>query len=838
MASQNSGLDIKAPALSLHPVGLEPWQQVLEALPLGIALIEHDSGQTLWINRALHGLLEAGTDNGDVIGMSPLEYLPNLDPAEWQESLHFDPDQRPGALSPQRHRLQFVDQATRNIAYWEWTLERISAAESRYLVLTVFGVSESVFNERLLATAGRAAERARRRAETLVRLTQLVNMSLTPPDLMRAVAQEAAAYFDASWAAVLLLDSDQQHFTIGYSIGIETDPDGSPLVLERERTLAHRAILERRALVLTDPGEQGVATPRLVDGTIPSTFVSSPIIHQDRVYGVVEVYFDQAREVMEDALSLLNAFADQTAIALLKADLYEQIAEQGRQLQSIFDHAPVAIIYFDPAGMVLKANRAAAERYGQSRGDIRGRHFDDFLRDAPHRLFERVSGGMPFHASHFVHRRSDSTEAICDLSLLPVRDTSERIAGVLLLSFDVTELVTAQQEAETARQEAVDALAEVRATQSQMVQMEKMRAVGELASGIAHDFNNALMAILGYTELAEDDLEDPAALALHLGIIKKAAADASSTVQRLQRFARQRVATHGVATDLNEVVRDVVEMTRPRWRDAAQKEGRTYEVQTITEPLPLIMGEPSGLREVLVNMIYNAFNAMPDGGRLTLTTRRHDPDQVEIEVADTGVGMPPDVVERIFDPFFTTRGVEGTGLGLAVSWTIIQRHGGKILVESEPGKGSRFTVRIPIGQVDSRPADASTGPVSAEIPGVGVLVVDDEPIVASVLRSILSRHSFRVSVAGNAAEALERLAQGGAIHLMLTDHGMPGMNGLQLIAETKRLYPQLPIILLTGWGETVLQAHVAEALPDAILAKPINQSDLLEAINRVLQARA
>jgi PAS domain S-box-containing protein len=819
------------------------WRQVLDEAPLGFALLDVDSTKTLWINRVFRSLLAFGTGLDEVIGLSPTEYLPNLDRDVWERGLHQEWGSQAEGQPLSGNRIQFVHHTTRNIAYWEWMLQRIVSMDETYLLLTLHGVSDIVMNERLLATAGRAAERARRHAEALVRLTQLVNASLTSPELLQAVTREAAVYFDTGYAAVLLLTPDRQHFTVGYSIGLHSDSVNQIVRLRRERTLAWRAISERRPLILTEPPKHDIDTPILANGSMPATLVSSPIIHQEHIYGAVEVYFAHVRDVNAEARALLGAFADQTAVALLKADLYQQIEEQHRQLQSIFDNAPVAIVYFDANGVAVTANAAAAARYGYAAPDMIGRPYSHYLREAPPDLFDRVRQGTPFHASHYVQPAAggdpDGKEAISDLSLLPVRDSREQVVGLLLLSFDVTELVSAQQEAETARRAAVDALAEVRATQTQMVQMEKMRAVGELASGIAHDFNNALMAIMGYTELAEEDLDNPQALASHLGIIKKAAQDASSTVQRLQRFARQRVATHGVATDLNEVVHDVVEMTRPRWRDTAQKEGRTYEVQIVTAPLPPVMGEPSGLREVLVNMIYNAFDAMPEGGKLTLTTRLHGPDQVEVEVADTGIGMTPDIVQRIFDPFFTTRGVEGTGLGLAVSWTIIQRHGGVILVDSAPGRGTRFIVRIPIGQIETN-ADSVTPPqkqIGAESE-INILIVDDEPIIAGVLRSILSRHGFRVTVAQNAREALERLRQEGmSFRMVLTDHGMPGMNGLQLVAETKRLYPDLPVLLLTGWGETVLQNHVAEALPDAVLGKPINQSDLLEVVIRMMNSR-
>jgi CheY-like chemotaxis protein len=377
----------------------------------------------------------------------------------------------------------------------------------------------------------------------------------------------------------------------------------------------------------------------------------------------------------------------------------------------------------------------------------------------------------------------------------------------------------------------------VQATQTQMVQMEKMRAIGELASGVAHDFNNALMAILGYTVLAEESLDSPEELAGHLAIIRKAADDASTTVKRLQKFAKQRVQAHGEAADVNAIVKDVVDMTRPRWKDAAQKAGQIYDVSIEVQPVSRIMAEPSGLREVLVNLIHNALNAMPEGGKLTLSTRAVGTDRVEICVADSGTGMSPEVAARIFDPFFTTRGVEGTGMGLAVSWTIIQRYGGIIELDTAPGKGTRFMLRFPAAdeQAVAKPPP-SGGPPPARVSGTRALVVDDEPFVASVLNTILSRHGYRVVAVHSAQAALECLKEEGddPFRVLLTDHGMPGMTGLELVAEVKQLRPSLPVLLLTGWGESVLQTHIADVFPDAILGKPINQTDLVDAIGRVV----
>ncbi|HEV2473171.1 MAG TPA: ATP-binding protein, partial [Chthonomonadales bacterium] len=316
----------------------------------------------------------------------------------------------------------------------------------------------------------------------------------------------------------------------------------------------------------------------------------------------------------------------------------------------------------------------------------------------------------------------------------------------------------------------------------------------------------------------------------------KAADDASTTVQRLQRFARQRGSAVGEMSDINQIVQDVIEMTRPSWRDAAQREGRYIELRTDFGEVPRIMVEQSGLREVLVNMVYNALNAMPKGGEITISTRAVPPYHVEISVADNGVGMTPEVAARVFDPFFTTRGVEGTGLGLAVSWTIIQKHGGMITVDTSPGKGSRFVIRLPMRQAEA--AGLPIGPAPAqEAPqqGSSILVVDDEPFVAGVLDTILTRQGHRVQVAHSAEEALQILRGDARFDLVLTDHGMPGKNGLQLSKEVKSTWPGLPVVLLTGWGETLMQAYSEEPAPDAVIAKPINQSDLLEVIHRTLR---
>lgn len=829
--------------------GSPVWGQILESVSLGMAVLEAREGHTLWTNTALRRLLLAGVGMSDVIQWQPYEYLPNLELEVWQTILQRVAGNAGGEAGSDSGRLQFVHHATRNIAYWEWNLQRLHgpALDTPCLLLTVHNVTDVVMNERQLATAVRTSQQARRDAESLGNLAQLVNRSLTTPDLLRTIVQEAAKYFQTGHAAVLLFSSGTQELQVGCSIGLNascnaTNVDGGNGVvapslpcLNRADTAADKAIAERKPFVTSDCAAQGIRLPLLSNGKLPATLISCPIRQNDRTYGVVEVYFTETHEIPEDSVALLAAIADQAAVSLVKADLYEQIAVQRRQLQSIFDNAPVGILYFNAEGLAVTANAAIAASYGQSVEAILGRHGTQLMPGLPARVFEMAQEGTPFHASHAVFAHVPGQDVIYDVSLMPVYGDNG-LSGLLLLMFEVTELVAARQDADAARKDAEDALVAVRATQAQMVQMEKMRAVGELAQGIAHDINNALTTILGYTELAEDDLQKPDILGRHLAYIKKATLDASETVQRLNRFAKQGASKHGDHTNINEVVTDVVQMTRPRWRNAAQKEGRSYVVDTQLAQLPPIVGEPSGLREMLMNMIHNALNAMPNGGHLTVCTRACSDKEVEIEVADTGVGMTQEVMDRIFEPFFTTRGLDGTGLGLAMSWSIVQRHGGTIHVESEVGKGTHFFIRLPISFVE-RKAEPPTPLVitmPADAPGTPILVVDDEPVVAGVLSSILGRRGYRVTLVNSGYEALEKLrAPDADFELVTTDHGMPGMNGLQLIAEIKRTHPHLPVLLLTGWGESVLETNVPEAMPDAVLGKPINQADLLEALAKL-----
>ena len=237
--------------------------------------------------------------------------------------------------------------------------------------------------------------------------------------------------------------------------------------------------------------------------------------------------------------------------------------------------------------------------------------------------------------------------------------------------------------------------------------MEKLRALGEMASGVAHDFNNVLAVILGRVQLLQRKLDDPT-FRRWLSIVEQAALDGAQTVRQIQEFTRVRRDQPTQTVDLNQAVRDAVEMTRTRWRDESQSRGIEIRLALDLGVVPPVDGQPSELREVADEPRLNAVDALPRGGAIRIATRLRD-SEVELSVSDTGVGMSDSVRRRIFEPFFSTKGPRGTGLGLAMVYGIVSRHGGEILVDSTEGAGSTFTIRLPVGQRDAPARAARVG---------------------------------------------------------------------------------------------------------------------------------
>jgi PAS domain S-box-containing protein len=375
-------------------------------------------------------------------------------------------------------------------------------------------------------------------------------------------------------------------------------------------------------------------------------------------------------------------------------------------------------------------------------------------------------------------------------------------------------------------------MTEAKRLRERLSETEKLRALGELASGVAHDFNNLLGAILGRSQLLRRQGME-AKVDHDLAVIEKAAQDGRETVRRIQEFSRTRRDKKFEPVDLNEILRDALEITKTRWKDdAALRKVNIAPVFKESGSMP-ILGNASELREVFTNLILNAVDAMPQGGRLEVSCRSEN-GHVIAAVADTGVGMSEGVRQNIFDPFFTTKGASGMGLGMSVVYGIVTRHGGTIDVETALGKGTTFTLFFPATHERRVAAAGTDGAALPQLMRPGrIHVVDDEPDVAAVVKDVLAMagHDVDTALSGSAALQMIQLT---AYDLVFTDLGMPDMSGWDVAEKINAAKPDLTVALVTGWGTSLDEADAARRGIGAVVHKPFEIDELLATAHRLL----
>jgi len=379
-------------------------------------------------------------------------------------------------------------------------------------------------------------------------------------------------------------------------------------------------------------------------------------------------------------------------------------------------------------------------------------------------------------------------------------------------------------------EDARQAYEKLKATHDRMIQVERLRALGELASGVAHDFNNLLTAILGRTEVLLEKVQDPA-VRKSLEVIQKATLDGASAVQRVQEFARfKEEEPNTTSVDLAAIVADAIEFTRSRWRKEPQAAGISITVRNECKNLPPVLGSPSQLREVFTNLILNAVDAMPQGGTISFRAQTNA-NTILLEVSDTGIGIPPEAQQRIFEPFFTTKNQKGTGLGLSIVEGIIQRHQGSIRVTSREGQGTTFTIQLPTAApvADSQPTElpVDTGPTG------NILVIDDEEPVREILCDILELAGYRAQAAASGPEGLALLKER-KYDLVITDLRMPEMNGWEVARAIKGPQPHLPVVLVTAWGKELTRKQTQGNGIAAVVTKPFRSREITDTVRELL----
>jgi signal transduction histidine kinase/ActR/RegA family two-component response regulator len=387
---------------------------------------------------------------------------------------------------------------------------------------------------------------------------------------------------------------------------------------------------------------------------------------------------------------------------------------------------------------------------------------------------------------------------------------------------------------------------ELRQTQSQLIQAEKMRALGELAGGMAHDFNNSLCGVLGFLDLALTDQSLTLGIRGYLESAHTSALDAAHTVRRVQNFARwQRNELSSQLLDINRLVEQTLELTRHKWENLSHTRSGPITLEVETKARLSLHGSDSELREVITNLVFNAVDAMPDGGRLVVRTWDTGTD-VFLSVQDDGVGMTDAVRQRLFEPFFTTKEDRGNGLGLSVTFGIVQRFGGEITVKTQPGAGSTFELRFPAnartGNTNSPgklgeagPDEAANGkPQAAAVPALSlrILVVEDEESIRRFLEAALTQLGHRPRITADAPSGIKAL-ESESFDLVLSDLGLPGVSGEEVARTVARRSPAVPVVLLTGWSDQLRnEAKPLEGVT-CVLGKPVTIKTLADTISQV-----
>jgi signal transduction histidine kinase/ActR/RegA family two-component response regulator len=377
---------------------------------------------------------------------------------------------------------------------------------------------------------------------------------------------------------------------------------------------------------------------------------------------------------------------------------------------------------------------------------------------------------------------------------------------------------------------------DLRLSQHTVMQQERLRALGQMASGIAHDINNAISPVSLYTEsLLEREPNLSERARGYLVTIQRAIEDVARTVARMREFYREREAQLTLErVELNAAIRQVAELTRPRWNDLPQQRGLHVGLEIdLDDSLPQIMGAEHEIRDALTNLIFNAIDAMPAGGTIKVRTCRmageggHD--RSVVEVSDTGIGMDEDTRRRCLEPFYTTKGERGTGLGLAMVYGMVQRHSADIEIDSTPGAGT--TIRL------SFPAHTSSvvSPAQATRPTVvsrrlRILLVDDDPVLIKSLQDTLQEDGHLISVTHGGQAGIDAFAgshlRGEHFDVVVTDLGMPQVDGRKVAAAVKGISATTPVILLTGWGQRLIAANEVPAHVDRVLSKPPRLAEL------------
>ena len=516
-----------------------------------------------------------------------------------------------------------------------------------------------------------------------------------------------------------------------------------------------------------------------------------------------------------------ESIAYQNELAQLNATLEAQVRQRTRELEeseaqyrTLVEHSPDSILIVQ-GDRVRFVNRAFEETFGVC------------SRVATASEFRLESIFEPGYSEQVMtHLRAWERGDVTSPAMVLARDADQGIRELELRGSRT------EYRGNPAAECLLVDMTEAKRLREELEDTERLRSLGELSSGVAHDFNNLLGAILGRVQLLRGSGFD-SEVDGQLAVIEQAALDGRETVRRIQEFSRTRTDQPFAPVDLAEIIQDAIEITRTRWKVEAQRRNAVVEVcADLEEDLAPILGNATELREVFTNLILNGVDAMPRGGKLKLRCYAWG-SQVRAEVEDSGVGMTEAIRRHLFDPFFTTKGQSGTGLGMSVAYGIVTRHEGGIDVQTVVGSGTKFTLEFPAFTGERDECEGEEDAMPALVRPARILIIDDEPSIAELLGDALAGEGHTVEIAVSGSEGVE-LALASRYDLVLTDLGMPDVTGWEVAARIREETPEVPVILVTGWGTTISREEVERSGVAAVVHKPFEIRELLQTTAGVL----
>ncbi|MFC1591018.1 PAS domain S-box protein [Thermodesulfobacteriota bacterium] len=585
-------------------------------------------------------------------------------------------------------------------------------------------------------------------------------------------------------------------------------------------------LLGQPVTILT-PQEKKVSEQQLLESGDP--------LPMGKIFEIKWVHKDGSSIPLEMSLFDLHIENEYIITAIIR-DLTDRMqAEQDVRaakefLENIFSTSTDAIFVTDEKGSITMANDAMVRMTGYTENELLSMHSsnlgpeDKDSRDKTYKAVQQLysQGVVCGFETIILHKQQRPISVEINMTLLHDRDKTV-IGGVNFIR-DVTEK---------------------KKLESILLQNEKLKSLGELAGGVAHDFNNVLAAILGRVQLLERSLDGISASSIPqkimqdirngMEIIEKAALDGAETVRRVREFSRRTDDGSDFETlSINEIIDDAVAYTSMKWKTLAETRGITFDFKKKLTSVPAVSGNASELREVFTNIINNAIDAMPRGGTIEITSYSDDKN-VTVTLHDSGIGISQSIQNKIFDPFFTTKGVQCSGLGLSVSFGILNRHHGNISVESSEGAGTTFNISLPAtAAIPLETTAKDTAPITAD--KALILVIDDESDVRDVLFDILVSDEHVVMTAPDGKSGI-RLFKEKSFDLVFTDLGMPEMSGWQVAKKIKKLNKQTPVALITGWEIEIDDKDAAPKGVDFIINKPFQFNQVLKLVRDGMKLR-